>query len=147
MRARLTSPPASRILGDVLRFTSRLSVLVLVLAFGLGRPALCAGWMPTPEARMACCVDGQACPMHQAEPGSAPTITQSEADSCCAASEGNDPTPSSSTFVLSSAVNDNPTPGPFTTSDVSTVRDVWRTLAPTRGAPVAKHLLLSAFLV
>jgi hypothetical protein len=49
---------------------------VFVFAGGLAAAAQCAGWQPTPAARMACCVRAHdTCP------------DQTAADACCARSE------------------------------------------------------------
>ena len=61
---------------------SALSVLLFA-----GSGAVCAGWAPTPEGRMECCVDGN-CPMHRRERETDKiSVTQAQADSCCASSE------------------------------------------------------------
>ena len=49
----------------VVRLIQRLSACVLTLALIGGNAAVCAGWMPSPEARMACCADGGKCSVHQ----------------------------------------------------------------------------------
>src|SRR5688572_1798613 len=84
----------------------RFPALVLTLALASGNVAVCAGWAATPEARMACCTDDGACPMHTSESGSSRSISQAEADSCCASSEGDDSTQSNPTVAaaLSKAV-------------------------------------------
>ena len=86
----LTSSGSSSILEPVLRFRRRLSAAVLAMVIATANGAVCAGWMPTPEARMACCSEGGACPMHKGEShssGSERVLTQAQADSCCASSE------------------------------------------------------------
>ena len=40
---------------DVVRLVHRLAALVITFGLVAGNAAVCAGWMPTPEARMACC--------------------------------------------------------------------------------------------
>jgi len=129
----------------------RLSALAIVLALAAGNVALCAGWSSTPEARMACCTDGDACPMHKGESHhshSAQVITQAQADTCCAASERDQSNQSSPAFVVafSSAPLDlgvvlQP-PAPALVR-----RDSWRAFAPSPVAAVPKHVLLSVFLV
>ena len=84
--------------------------------------------------------------MHHPDSGRASPLTQTQADSCCAASEGNDRTPSSSSFVLSST-NDSFTPALLTAPTVRSAHDAWRTTVPIPGAHVARHLLLSVLLV
>jgi len=68
--------------SGVSRLVQRLAALAL--AFGLvagNAAAICAGWLPTPEARMACCADGVECPMHKGDSqrsGSARVLTQAQ---------------------------------------------------------------------
>jgi hypothetical protein len=81
-------------LGIVFRCASLLCIAALIA--GLSAP--CAGWEGSPEARLACCADGE-CPMDHEEGASGngdTRISQLDADRCCAASE-----PSSSTLVFS----------------------------------------------
>ena len=125
----------------------------MVMAIGLlaGNAAVCAGWLATPEARMACCVDGVECPMHKGDShrsGSERVLTQAQADSCCAAAEGQ------------SSSQSNPSPGAAITAAVLGVgvvlpdnvpalvlSDAWRASTPVPIAPVPKHVLFSVFLV
>jgi len=116
-----------------------------------GNTSLCAGWAPSPEARMACCADDDACPMHKREPHGQKSrwvVSQAQADSCCASSEEQHPTQSAPTSVtmISSAVLGIgviiPVPVPALMAS-----DWWRSIAPMPVAPVPKHLLLSVFLV
>ena len=44
-----------------MRLVQRLAALALTLGLMAGNAAICAGWMPTPEARMACCAEGGEC--------------------------------------------------------------------------------------
>jgi len=68
---------------------ARLAVDQLALVTTTGGLRLCDGWKATPEARMDCCAKSGICPMrdrrahghHQSH-----NVTQSAADSCCAAS-------------------------------------------------------------
>src|SRR4029434_7406326 len=85
----------------MVRFVQRLSAVAMTLALMAGNAAICAGWMPTAEARMVCCADGE-CPMHKGDshrPGSEHVVTQAQADSCCASSEGKTSNQSGPTFV------------------------------------------------
>ena len=129
----------------------RAAALVVALTLGAAGWAECAGWQATPEARMACCLDSAVCPMHGSpEPGSGSgsLVTQAQADSCCAASDANDSTPSAGAFSLSlSAI--------LVTSPLATLApvtapaplDAWRAQVPLPGAHVPKHVLLSVFLL
>jgi hypothetical protein len=147
---RLTPGPRSSILRLVLILGRRLSALFLTLALAATQAAVCAGWMTTPEARMACCSEGGACPMHKSDSpnsSSAQTVSQAEADSCCAASEGDQSSQSSSTFAstISLAVLGTPSPLP-TVADVA-VRPARTAAVPLPPGHVPKHVLLSVFLV
>ena len=123
----------------------------LLLALAGGNRAVCAGWLPTPEARMSCCAKGRECPMHKGglhESHSQRPITQAEADSCCAWSERERSNSSGPTFVAeisSPAPNVSTVLTPPAPALVRT--DSWRTDAPIPIAPVPKHVLLSVFLV
>jgi hypothetical protein len=133
------------------RLVKRLAVLALTFGLMAGNAAICAGWMPTPEARMACCADGGECPMHKGEShrsGSQRVLTQAQADSCCASSEGKNSSQSSPTFVaaITAAVLGAGIVLPANVPAL-VLSDGWRTSAPISVAPVPKHVLLSVFLV
>lgn len=134
----------------MLLFSRRLAVLLLTLALSGSNVALCAGWKPTSEARMACCSEGAACPMHRSDshdPSARNAVTQAEADNCCAAAEQEGSAPSASAFVFSVALALVPSPVPLDLPGASLRPDIWRTLIPVPGTPVPKHLLLSVQLV
>ena len=129
---------------------TRAIALVAVLTITAGSWAECAGWQATPEARMACCVEGAACPMHnRAVPGSDSTaiVSQAEADSCCAASDRDDSSPSSPNFVPAVSVATVASPVLLVVPPTRASFDLWRALAPLPGTQVPKHLLLSVFLI
>jgi hypothetical protein len=129
----------------------RVSSVALTLLLLAGNIGVCAGWAPTPEARMACCSEGGDCPMHHGDghhSQAANPVTQTQADSCCASSERNHSNQSSPTFVVlvSSAVLGpgvvlSVTPPPLVLSDA------WRTVSPIPSGQIPKHVLLSVFLV
>ena len=76
---------------DVSNLVRRLASFVAVLALSAGNLAACTAWDSTPEARMTCCAADPDCPLRDAtSPGSSATsvVSQSQADSCCAVSEG-----------------------------------------------------------
>jgi hypothetical protein len=135
----------------VVRLVQRLAALALTFGLVAGNAAICAGWMPTPEARMACCADDAQCPMHMGDShgvGHHGVPTQADADSCCAVSESSNSSQSSPTFVaaitatvLGAAV--------VVPADVPALvlSDGWRTSAPLPSAPVPRYVLLSVFLV
>ena len=85
-----------------MRLVHRLAALALTFGLMAGNAAICAGWLPSPEARMACCADGAECPMHKGDShrsGSERVLTQAQADSCCASSEGKNSNQSNPSFV------------------------------------------------
>src|SRR5688572_15498837 len=136
--------------GGVVRSVQRLAALALTFALMAGNDAICAGWMPTPEARMACCADGCECPMHKSDSqgSSERALTQAQADSCCALSEGENSNQFSPTFVavITSAVLGDGIVLPANVP-ASVLSDGWRRSAPISATPVPKHLLLSVFLL
>jgi hypothetical protein len=131
------------------RFSRRLSVVLLTLALAAGQAGVCAGWMPTPEARMACCSDDGPCAMHKSDSEDGPTrvVSQAEADRCCAASEHEDstPSPSNGAFFVTLAVALSPIPGLLPAPEAHA--DIWRASVPIPTGHVPKHVLLSVFLV
>ena len=134
-----------------MRLVHRLAALALAFGLVAGNAAICAGWMPTPEARMACCADGAECPMHKGDShssGSTRVLTQAQADSCCASSEGkssNQSNPSSVTTITAAVLG----VGIVLPANVPALvlSDDWRTSAPIPIARVPKHVLLSVFIV
>jgi hypothetical protein len=129
----------------------QLSAIVMSLALFAGHTAVCAGWAPTPEARMACCAEDGTCPMHKGEShgtGSGRMISQVQADNCCAASERESSSQPNPPFVaaITSAVLGTAIVLPASVPAL-VLSDGWRTSAPIPIAPVPKHVLLSVFLV
>jgi hypothetical protein len=123
------------------------------LAAGLvaGNAAVCAGWLATPEARMACCSEGHECPMHTGDShssGSARVLTQAQADSCCASAEGQNSNKSNPSFatVITAAVLGVGVILPASVPAL-VLSDAWRTSVPIPIAQIPKHVLLSVFLV
>ena len=129
----------------------RLSAVLLCLGLGAGNAAaVCAGWLATPEARMACCTGVGPCPMHKSHSdndGATHVMSQAEADRCCASSERDEATPSSPSFVLTVALAPVVSPVPFVVPEVGPAIDAWRTAVPIPESHVSKHLLLSVLLV
>ena len=129
----------------------RLAALALTFGLIAGNAAICAGWMPGPEARMACCADGADCPMHKGgshHSGSSRVPTQDQADSCCALSEGphsSPPTATLGTIITVTGLGAG-TVLPATVPPL-VLTDGWRSGVPRPVAPVPRHLLLSVFLV
>jgi hypothetical protein len=136
---------------DVVRLVHRLAALVLTFGLVAGNAAICAGWLPSPEARMACCAEGGNCAMHKGDShrsGSGRVLTQAQADSCCASSEGqnsNQPNPSFVAAITVAVLG----VGVVRPANVPALvlSDAWRTSAPISIAPVPRHILLSVFLV
>ena len=132
-------------------FRRRLIALMLTTLVVAGNAAVCTGWAPTPEARMACCNDGEPCPMHTgASHGSTATqtITQAEADRCCAASEQEQAGQTTQAFVVpvSSAVLALGIVVPSAPPRL-VLTDAWRSRVPLRPPPLPRHALLSVFLL
>lgn len=132
---------------EVLSFSDRLPAALLTLAIAVGQAGVCAGWMATPEARMACCADDGHCPMHESEHGSTRVVTQAEADRCCALSEQDHSTslPSSAPFFVSPGTVLSPVPALIAEPQAHV--GLWRASVPIPAAHVPRHLLLSVFLV
>jgi hypothetical protein len=135
----------------VLTLSRRLVALALTALVATGNATICEGWAATPEARMACCNDEQPCPMHAGQPkgsSATQTVTQAQADSCCASSE--QAQAGQSNQVLAAPVSravlglGNVVP-PAPPRLILT--DAWRTGAPAPSSPVPKHVLLSVFLL
>jgi len=104
--ARFDTNAALKHANGVLTFVRRLASVLAVLTLCAGNLAACAGGN-TPEARLDCCTQDDACPMSPSEsdvPHTPSTVTQSQADSCCAASAEREPGASVSTFALSTAL-------------------------------------------
>jgi hypothetical protein len=135
----------------VVRLVHRLAAVALTFGLMAGDAAVCAGWLPTAEARMACCADGVECPMHKGDSHrseSERVITQAQADRCCAAAEGQNSNQSNPSFVtaIPAAVLGVGVVLPANVPAL-VLSDAWRTSAPIPVAPVPKHVLLSVFLV
>ena len=129
--------------------TQRLAAFAAVLALSVGNLAG-AGWQPTPEARMECCTSGTDCPMHKSEShrsGSTHSVTQAQADTCCAASSNRTQSPTAvSTFGLANAASLQAVVAVVVPVAAPALEE-WRALVPLPLSPVPKHLLLSVFLV
>ena len=146
----MTPSNPSSILGEVVILIRRASAVVALLALVVGNVAVCAGWQATPEARMACCMDGTTCPMHKSnshEHSSKRVVSQAQADSCCAAAaQRHDSAAAGSTFAASGVIALVPVAA-FTVAVSAFSSQEWRALVPLRVSSVATHLLLSVFLV
>lgn len=128
----------------------RLAAIAAILTLGVGNVAVCAGWQATPEARMACCQDDATCPMDKSDsdaPGVRHSVTQTQADDCCAGSERSQSSTTNSTFVLSAASASTPAIAPVVAPSNVPALQGWRAFVPLPVAHVPKHLLLSVLLV
>jgi hypothetical protein len=128
----------------------RTMVVALTFALVTNVVAQCAGWSASPEARMACCVEGVACPMHKPHGAgsSGRTMSQADADACCANAEASQSSssqpsvnPASSPLLLLSAVALDSIP------PVALEYERWRTPIPSRVSPTPRYVLLSVFLI
>jgi hypothetical protein len=127
----------------------RVAVVVLTLGIiaGVWRP--CPGWAATAEARMSCCDRMGMCPMRKpVRDGSAPRVSQEDADTCCAAADRPESAPSSITVVAAPPV----VPVLARLAEPPTVLPV--AMADWHGPPpllasrqLPRHLLLSVFLI
>ena len=120
------------------------------LALSAGNLAVCAGWQATPEARMTCCMSGTDCPMHKSEGhdhSSNRAFSQTQADTCCAASsQRRDSSPAGSLFVSSGLIALVQV-APFVALTTALIAPEWRAVVPLPSPSKPKHLLLSVFLV
>ena len=80
--------------------------------------------------------------------GSGRVLTQAQADSCCASSEGKSSNQSNPSFVsaITAAVLGAGVVRPANVPAL-VLSDAWRTSLPIPIAPVPRHVLLSVFLV
>ena len=151
MEAMLTAAVTLSHPRAVTQVASHAVALILALATAVGNLAVCGGWKATPQARMACCAEGVACPMraHREATADAPvTISQQAADSCCASSERDDATLSTA-YVLAAhaAVAVLPIPALSIPRTWQPPRLTGRFESPPPSRAVARHLLLSVILV
>ena len=136
-------------LEEVLTSFRRIAVFVLAVGLVAGAWKPCAGWAPTPKARMSCCERTPMCPMHK-RAGHGPRVaaSQSDADACCAAAERRDTSqPSVSLAVLA------PTPVPVLAvfQELPSASTLWidshRPPPHPASRQLPRHLLLSVFLI
>jgi hypothetical protein len=100
---------------------------------------------------MACCAEDGTCPMrrgHSDDSTSGKTITQAQADSCCASSEREEsaqPDLANAIAPLHAVLGD----GVVLPASIPALvlSDNWRTVVPIPSPPIPRHLLLSVFLV
>jgi hypothetical protein len=128
----------------------RVAAVAAVLTLLVGNIAVCAGWQATPEARMACCMNGTTCPMHKSDshkPSSTRVVSQAQADSCCAAAtQGRNSAAAGLTFAASGVIALTRVTV-FTAPASACASQEWRALVPLPVSSTPKHVLLSVFLV
>ena len=99
---------------------------------------------------MECCTKGTDCPMHKSESHGSDamhSVTQAQADTCCAASSNRTQSPTGvAIFTLSNAVA-LPAVVSLVVPIAAPALEEWRALVPLPRSRVPKHLLLSVFLV
>ena len=128
----------------------RLSAVLVALALAAGNVGLCAGWMPTAEARMACCAENDSCPMHKSDSSAGDmmrVVSQADADRCCASSSTDDSAPSPAAFAFTSPLAIAASPVPFILPQPQTHHQFRHSLVPSPPTDVPRHVLLSVFLV
>ena len=126
---------------------ARTVAATLIAVMTAGPVGLCAGWQATAEERMACCLEGVACPMHTSErdhSDGTQAITQAEADGCCAAGEGDTSSSAKGSIVISPALQQQTVLLPAAGSSRLLIPS---DPSPDRAAAVPRHLLNSVFLV
>jgi hypothetical protein len=112
----------------------------------------CGGWQATAEARLTCCTSDGSCPMHEAETSPATPhagMTQSEADRCCAATEGSGSSTAGSSSVPLGVAALAVVDGPLSAlPPVLAHAHAFPGIVHVVSSPaVHKHLLFSVFLV
>jgi hypothetical protein len=132
------------------RLARRVATVAALLTLCVGNLAVCAGWQATAEARMACCMNGTSCPMHESESrgsGLERTVSQVDADNCCAAASNRTQSSAASSLFALSDTRALPAISPNVVPVVVLALQQWRALVPLPVSPVPKHLLLSVLLV
>ena len=137
-------------LSRVLVSFRRIAVFILTVGLVAGAWRPCAGWKPTPEARMSCCLRKAACAMHKGTKGGAHVAhSQPAADACCAASERRETSQPALTVVVPPAFV--PLAGVFAEPQRAPIPARWTDsdrpppLLANRELP--RHLLLSVFVI
>lgn len=123
----------------------RLAAIAAIVSISAGSFGVCAGWHASAEARMACCVSGNSCPMHQSDSelgGTIVELTQADADRCCAAGEGG----GAGSVAASVAAPAGPVSHPVVIFEPPVVAlDRAHTIALLESRHVPTHVLLSVF--
>lgn len=145
----MTPLGARRILSTVAARFRRVAAILLTFGIlaGVWRP--CAGSAATAEARMSCCDRMGMCPMRKpARDGSAPRVSQDDADACCAAADRPETAPTAITVIAAPPVVS------VLASFAEPPTGIVVTMADWHGPPRVldsrqppRHLLLSVFLI
>lgn len=148
MSYELTPSGRRIILGTVVTRLRRIAVTFLAAGLLAGAWRPCAGWETTAEARMSCCVRKAACTMHKVAGGTASTtVSQSEADTCCAAAERQD----ASQLSVTTLAPPSSTPVLQLFTEQPRVAAAWvdwhRPPPRLASRQLPTHLLLSVFLI
>jgi hypothetical protein len=126
----------------------RFAAVAVLIVLPTNLWAQCAGWQGTAEARMECCAQEEQCSMHTGTDASVShTLTQKQADSCCALSERAPSTPSSSSQIAPVTLALVSTPVAVVLPDFEPLRNGSQSFVPIAPRPVPRHILLSVFLV
>ena len=141
----LTHQSCSLILGNVGRAPNATAALLCILSLAGSRVIECGGWQSSPAVRMACC-EGDSCPMHDDDPGSAP-LTQAHADSCCAASEQHQGERTPATLVFTPQLVALTGPVVEIVLTPTSLPDFWLSESPRRASSTPTHLRYSVLLV
>lgn len=127
---------------------TRFVAVVVLIVLPTSAWAQCAGWQSTAEARMECCAQEEQCPMHAGtNPSASHTLTQQQADTCCALSERAPSTPSSSSQIAPVPLALVSTLVAVVLPDFEPLWNGWQTSVSIAANPVPRHILLSVFLV
>jgi hypothetical protein len=126
----------------------RFAAVAILIVLPTTAWAQCAGWQSTAEARMECCAQEEQCPMHAGTGASLThTVTQQQADTCCALSERAPSTPSTSSQIAPATLALVSAPVAVVLPDFEPLRNAWQSFVPIAASPVPRHILLSVFLV
>jgi hypothetical protein len=124
----------------------RAFALLLTLALTAGNIGVCAGWAASAAARMACCAEDAACPMDTSVAHTHGTMSQAQADSCCAVSERQSTDSRRTVAAVDTPTALRPAFSLWQTVPAPLLRRAW--IAPPRCGPgVSRHVLHSVFLV
>lgn len=124
----------------------RAFALLLTLALTAGNIGVCAGWAASAAARMACCADDAACPMDTSVTHTHGTMSQAQADTCCAVSESQGTDSRRTVAAVDTSTALRPAFSLWQAVPAPLLRKPW--IVPPRCGPgVSRHVLHSVFLV